>query len=260
MDSLKYVIYEKEDNIGFIKFNRPDVLNAINEDVLSEMVYAFTKADNDPQIRVIIFTGEGKAFVAGGDIPAMKAMSLMDGERFVYEGHSFLNKIENSRKVVIAALNGYTLGGGLEIALACDLRVAAEHAQLGLPEVTIGLYPGWGGTQRLARLVGVGVAKQLVFTGEKIPASEAKQLGIVNKVVPANELIDASINLAKQIINNSPIAVMQAKKAINNGSEISLEKALVLEAEAWLVNFATEDRIEGLRAFLDKDRPNYKGR
>lgn len=161
---------------------------------------------------------------------------------------------------MIAALNGYTLGGGLEIALACDLRVAAENVQLGLPEVSVGLYPGWGGTQRLARLVGVGNAKYLVFTGKRIPVSEAKQLGIVYEIVPEGEALQASIALAKKIIKNSPIAVMQAKKAINHGAEISLEKALVLEAEAWLVNFATEDRVEGLRAFVEKDKPDYKGK
>ncbi|MFC4025256.1 enoyl-CoA hydratase/isomerase family protein [Oceanobacillus longus] len=260
-NSLKYIIYEKKNNIAIITVNRPEVLNAINNQLLSELDYTVNVAEEDDDIRAIIITGSGeKAFMAGGDIAAMKEMSLMEGERFVYAGHTFLNKLENSRKTVIAALNGYTLGGGLEIALACDLRVADENVQLGLPEVTIGLYPGWGGTQRLARLVGTGVAKQLVFTGERITANEAKQLGIVNKVVSSGQVLEESLALANRILKNSPIAVMQAKKAINNGIEISLEKALVLEAEAWLVNFATEDRVEGMRAFVDKEKPNYKGR
>ena len=259
--SLEYIIYEKKNNIAIIKLNRPEVLNAINQQLFSELEYIVKVVEEDQEIRAIILTGMGdKAFVAGGDIAMMKEMTLMEGEKFVYAGQAFLNRLENSRKIVIAALNGFTLGGGLEIALACDLRIAAEHVQLGLPEVTVGVYPGWGGTQRLARLVGVGIAKQLVFTGDRIPASEAKQLGIVNKVVPKDQLMEESLALAERILKNSPIAVMQAKKAINHGVDLALEKALTLEAEAWLVNFATEDRVEGLRAFLDREKPNYKGR
>jgi enoyl-CoA hydratase/carnithine racemase len=189
----------------------------------------------------------------------MKRMSVLEGEKFVYRGQRVLSQIENCSKVVIAAINGYALGGGMELAMACDIRIASEKAKLGLPETCIGLYPGWGGTQRLVRLVGKGIAKELVFTGCHLSAEEAKELGIVNKVVKHENLMNHCYQLAEKILANSPIAVMQAKKAINQGSEISLDQGLVLEAEAWLVNFSTEDRVEGLTAFLEKRKPQYRG-
>lgn len=258
---MKYIDYKKSDKIAIITIDRPERLNAINFALTDELIETFSKAENDPEIRVVIITGKGeRAFIAGGDIGEMKEMSLLESERFVYNIQAFYNQIEFSRKIVIAALNGYTLGGGFELALACDLRIAAEHAELGLPEVSVGVFPGAGGTQRLVRLVGSGIAKQLIFTGERISAGEAKQLGIVNKVVPINELMDTSIQLANQIIKNSPLAVIQAKKAINHGRELPMEKASVLEAEAWIVTFATEDRMEGMQAFIEKREANYKGR
>lgn len=260
-NSFKYVQYETSNNIATITINRPEALNAIDNDVLNELEIAFESIESNDNIHVVIITGGGeKAFVAGGDIAAMKQMTLLEGEKFVYKGQRILSLIENSNKVVIAAINGYTLGGGMELAMACDIRVASEKAQLGLPEVCIGLYPGWGGTQRLVRLVGKGIAKELVFTGDRITALKAQDFGIVNKVVNHDELMKECTKLAEKIINNSPIAVMQAKKAINQGAEISLDKALALEAEAWLVNFATEDRVEGLSSFLEKRKPNYKVR
>lgn len=258
---MQYVKMKMMDGIAIVTIDRPDVLNAIDDNVLDELDAALTEIEQNDSVRVVIITGAGeKAFVAGGDIAAMKRMSLLEGEKFVYKGQGVLNKIENSNKVVIAAINGYALGGGTELALACDIRIASEKAQLGLPEVKIGLYPGWGGTQRLVRLVGKGIAKELVFTGERISAEEAKEIGLVNRVVKHDELIDECIKLARKILENSPIAVFQAKKAINQGSEISLSNALALEAEAWLVNFSTEDRVEGLSAFLEKRKPEYKGR
>lgn len=261
MESLFYVKTEIMDGIAIVTIDRQEALNAIDENVLDELDVTFSKIEQDHSIRVVIITGGGdKAFVAGGDIAAMRRMSLLEGEKFVYRGQSVLSKIEDSNKVVIAAINGYALGGGTELALACDLRIASEKAQLGLPEVTIGLYPGWGGTQRLVRLVGKGLAKELVFTGERISAQTAKEMGLVNRVVKHEELMDESIKFARKILANSPIAVFQSKKAINQGSEISQSNALALEAEAWLVNFSTEDRVEGLSAFLEKRKPDYKGR
>ena len=261
MKSLKYIQYQTLDGIATITINRPDALNAIDEVVLGELEKAFEEVEEDESVRVVIVTGGGeKAFVAGGDIAAMRKMSLLEGKKFVYNGQSVLSKIENCNKVVIAAINGYTLGGGMELALACDIRIASEKAQLGLPEVSIGLYPGWGGTQRLVRLVGKGIAKELVFTGDRITAQEAKDLRIVNRVVEHTELMNECHKMADIVIANSSIAIMQAKKAINQGSEISLDNALALEAEAWLVNFSTEDRVEGLSAFLEKRKPNYMGR
>ncbi|MGG2200073.1 enoyl-CoA hydratase/isomerase family protein [Paenibacillus validus] len=261
MQSFQYIRLENNSGLATIVLDRPETLNAINDAVLNELDQAFTMLERDDQARVVMITGGGdKAFVAGGDIAAMRQMSVLEGEKFVYRGQEVLKKIEDSRKVVIAALNGYTLGGGMELALACDIRIASEKAKLGLPEVCIGLYPGWGGTQRLVRLVGKGITKELVFTGERLSAEEAKELGLVNKVVKHEELLPYCRTLADKIIANSPIAVMQAKKAINQGSEISLDQALVLEAEAWLVNFSTEDRVEGLASFLEKRKPHYKGK
>ncbi|ALS23076.1 MULTISPECIES: enoyl-CoA hydratase/isomerase family protein [Paenibacillus] len=261
MQSFQYLRLENSSGLATIVLDRPETLNAINDAVLDELDQAFTMLERDDQTRVVMITGGGdKAFVAGGDIAAMRQMSVLEGEKFVYRGQEVLKKIEDSRKVVIAALNGYTLGGGLELALACDIRIASEKAKLGLPEVCIGLYPGWGGTQRLVRLAGKGIAKTLVFTGERISAEEARELGIVNKVVKHEELMTYCRTLAQKIMENSPIAVMQAKKAINQGSEISLDQALVLEAEAWLVNFSTEDRVEGLTSFLEKRKPHYQGK
>ncbi|WP_041089728.1 enoyl-CoA hydratase/isomerase family protein [Jeotgalibacillus soli] len=260
-NKFQYIKYEKDKGIATIMIDRPERLNAIDEIVLDELEEAFKMLDQDDQIQIAIITGGGdKAFVAGGDIDAMKRMNVMEGKKFVYRGQQVLNQIENCNKVVIAAINGYTLGGGMELALACDIRIASENAKLGLPEVCIGLYPGWGGTQRLVRLVGKGITKELVFTGNRLTAEEAKELGIVNKVVKHDELMFHCHQMAEKILTNSRIAVMQAKTAINQGSEISLTQGLALEAEAWLVNFSSEDRVEGLTAFLEKRSPQYQGK
>lgn len=259
--SWEYIKLEKEGKIAFITIDRPKTLNAIDSNVLKELNTAFDLLEDEPEIRVVILTGAGeKAFVAGGDIAAMRAMSPEEGHKFVYAGHALLRKIEKCNKVVIAMVNGYALGGGTEIAMACDLRIASEKARFGLPEVTIGLFPGWGGTQRMARLVGKGIAKELVFTGKQITAEEAYRIGLVNKVVPHKDLKAACIEMAKQIIANSPIAIRQAKKALNDGAEMSMDEGITYEAECWLVNFATSDRVEGLSAFLEKRKPEFQGK
>lgn len=252
------VRYEIEGPNAIITINRPKNLNAINEEVISDFLTILDEIEGNREIRTIIITGGGdKAFVAGGDIAAMKQMNLTEGERFVYLGQHFLDKIEKSKKVTIAAINGFALGGGTELALACDIRIALKEAKLGLPEVTIGLFPGWGGTQRLGRLVGTGIAKQLIFTGEQITASEAYRIGLVNQVVE-NNLLETCKSIGKKIARNSPLAVIQAKKALNHGLQVSQEQGLVIEAEAWLTNFATNDRVEGLSSFLEKRSPEYK--
>jgi enoyl-CoA hydratase len=259
----KYIklAFEEDGKVAILTIDRPETLNAVNMDVLKELDAAFDQLEADERLRVIIITGGGeKAFVAGGDIAAMRAMNLEEGHAFVYAGHALLKKIERSSKVTIAMINGYALGGGTEIAIACDLRVASEKARLGVPEVTIGLFPGWGGTQRLGRLLGLGLAKELVFTGQHITAQEAYRIGLVNKVVPHEELKDACLELARKIIANSPIAIRQAKKALNFGTDMSLDDGLTYEAECWLVNFATQDRVEGLSAFLEKRKPNFQGK
>ena len=253
MNNFKYLKTDVKNGVALIKIDRPKKLNAIDEHVLEELEIIFDNYEENDTIKVIIITGGGdKAFVAGGDIEAMRDMTVLEGEKFVYKGQGVLNKVEDSNKVVIAALNGYTLGGGMELALACDIRIASDRAQIGLPEVNIGLYPGWGGTQRLVRLVGKGIAKELVFTGDRITVQAGKEMGIINKVVEHERLIDTCKEMAEKISSNSSVAVMQAKKSINQGSDIPLHNALVLEAEAWLVNFSTEDRVEGLSAFLEK--------
>lgn len=254
------LLLEEDGSIVTITVNRPEKLNAIDELTATELLDAFRRLDARDQVRVVILTGAGdKAFVAGGDIAAMSRMTLQEGEKFVYLGHELTKTMERSNKVVIAAVNGYALGGGTEVAMACDIRIASERALFGLPEVTVGLFPGWGGTQRLGRLIGKGRAKELIFTGERLSAEEAYRLGLVNKVVPHNQLLDSARQLAERILGNSQIAIRQAKKALNEGLEVSQDQGLAIEAEAWLVNFATHDRVEGLRAFVEKRKPEWKG-
>lgn len=245
---------------ALVTFDRPGALNAIDADALEGLARALDRLEADDTARVVVLTGAGRAFVGGGDIAHMAALGPHEGERFVYRGQALLRRLERLPKVTVAAINGFALGGGLEIALACDLRVAAESAHLGLPEVTVGVIPGWGGTQRLARLVGRGVAKDLVLTGRRVAAAEALALGVVNRVVPGAALLDACRELAATIAGNSFVAVRQAKKALDEGADLGLDQGLVVEAEAWLVNFCSTDRVEGLRAFLEKRPPAYRGR
>lgn len=255
------LIVEGDAAIVTMTVNRPDKLNAIDERTAVELLDAFNRLDTQDEVRVIILTGAGdRSFIAGGDIAAMSRMSLQEGEKFVYLGHNLTKAIERSNKVVIAAVNGFALGGGSEIAMACDIRIASEKAQFGLPEVTVGLFPGWGGTQRLGRLIGKGRAKELIFTGERVSADEAYRLGLVNKVVHPEQLMPYTRQLAERILANSQNAIRQAKKALNEGLEVSLDQGLVIEAEAWLVNFSTADRVEGLTAFVEKRQPNFTNR
>ena len=256
-----FVETQLDGSIALVTIDRPKTLNAIDQNVLSELNDMLDQIEKNPEVRVLIITGGGnKAFVAGGDIDAMRQLNVLEALKFVYAGHSFLNRLEHLSCVVIAAVNGYALGGGTELALACDIRVASEKAIFGLPEVTIGLYPGWGGTQRLPRIIGTGKAKELIFTGDRINAEDALRVGLVNKVVPHDELLERCVEMAKKIISNAPIAVKQAKKVINEGIEVPLAQGLVIEAEGWVVNSAAEDRVEGLTAFLEKRKPNYLGR
>lgn len=243
-----------------VTFNRPEVLNAVDARMLDDLEEVLATLEADAGVRVVILTGAGRAFVGGGDVAHMAALSLDEGERFVYRGQALLRRLERLPQVTVAAINGYALGGGLEIALACDLRIAAESAELGFPEVSVGVIPGWGGTQRLVRLVGRGIAKDLILTARRLSAAEALTLGIVNRVVPLKRLLPACQELAGALMRNSFLAIHQAKKAIDEGAELSLDQGLVVEAEAWLVNFCSADRVEGLRAFVEKRRPVYRGR
>ncbi len=258
---LKNVIVEKENNIGIISINRPDALNALNSDTLSDIKTAIEQVKDDDEISIVIITGVGeKAFVAGADIKEMKDMTPLQARKFIHFGQGVFNDIDNLPKPTIAAVKGYALGGGCELALSCDMIIASEKAKFGLPEVTLGIHPGFGGTQRLPRLIGSAKAKELIFTGEMIDAQEALRIGLVNKVVPIGKVIDEAKALAQKILKNGPIAIRLVKSAINAGLNVPLEKGLAYEAETQGLAFATEDKKEGLEAFLEKRKPNFKGK
>jgi enoyl-CoA hydratase len=258
---LKNVIFEKDNNIGIISMNRPQALNALNYETLSDLKTACQTLGDDTDVGVIIITGVGeKAFVAGADIKEMKDMTPLEARNFMHFGQSVFNVIDNLPKPTIAAVNGYALGGGCELALACDMILASDKAKFGLPEVTLGIHPGFGGTQRLPRLVGSAKAKELIFTGEMIDANEAMRIGLVNKVVSQEELMGEAKTLAQKILRNGQLAIRLVKSAINAGLNVPLEKGLAYEAETQGLAFATEDKNEGLNAFLEKRKPNFKGK
>ncbi len=250
-----------EEGIAILKINRPKVLNALNRATLLEIQRALKELEKDPEVRVLIITGEGeKAFVAGADISEMAPMNPKEALEFSKLGHETLSLIEEFPSPVIAAVNGYALGGGLELVLACDIILASENARLGLPEVTLGICPGFGGTQRLPRLIGKARAKELIFTGEMIDAKKAYEFGIVNKVVPQDKLLDEAKEIARKIAKNGPLAVRAAKRLVEKGLETSLRSGEAMEIEAWANLFATEDQKEGMKAFLEKRKPEFKAR
>jgi len=258
---LKNVIYEKSEGIAIITINRPDALNALNAETIDEILQCLDDIAKDDNVRAVILTGAGpKAFCAGADIKAMKGMTALDARKLSQMGYKLCKAIENLEKPVIAAINGYALGGGLEVAMACDLRIASEKARMGQTEINIGLIPGWGGTQRLPRLVGKTLAKEMVFTGKMIDAQTAYQRGLVNKVVPPEQLMDAAKEMAKELASKAPVALKLSKMLINYGLETDLDTALVLEREAFGVVASTEDLQEGVSAFLEKRKPVFKGK
>jgi enoyl-CoA hydratase len=247
--------------IAVLVVDRAERLNAFDSSMVVEMSSALTRLNDDEAVRVVILTGAGeKAFISGGDVAEMRDLEFADADRFVYAGQELTRQIERMGKAIIAAVNGYALGGGTEIALACDIRIASDRAVFGLPEVTLGLLPGWGGTQRAVRLLGRGLALELILTGRRVTADEALRMGLVNRVVPAADLMSAAREIAALISSNSPVAVRQAKKAILRGSDASLEQGLTIEAEAWLYLIAHPDRREGLSALLEKRPPRWQRR
>jgi enoyl-CoA hydratase len=255
------ILYDKKANIAYITVNRPKVLNALNMATMEELRLAFTAAKEDPQVRVVIFTGAGeKAFIAGADVNELQKHNAVQGKEYTHRGQSVLDLIENLGKPVIACINGFALGGGCEIAMACTMRLASDNVKLGQPEVKLGIIPGYGGTQRLPRLVGKGIAMQLVLSGEMITAHEAYRIGLVNEVVPQAELIARAEAIAQKIVANAPLAVQYAMEAVNKGMEMSLPEALYLEATLFGVCCASEDKLEGTTAFLEKRAPNFKGK
>lgn len=254
---FKYLILEEDGSVLWAKFNRPPV-NALNTEFILEIERLFDHLNIRDEIRVVVLTGAGKTFVAGADIAEMSRFSALEARNFARNGHRTLQKIAQIEKVVIAAINGYALGGGCELALACDIRVMAEGAKIGQPEVNLGLLPGFGGTQRLARLVGPGIAKELILTGDQIDAQEAFRIGLVNKVTASEELIPYVSTLAKKIAEKGPTAVRLAKAAINHGLDTDLDTGCAYEIEAFGVCFASKEPAEGTRAFLEKRKPDWK--
>jgi enoyl-CoA hydratase len=258
----QYVVIDREDNVAIITINRPEKYNALNDEVVAEVGAALDELAADNDVRAIIITGAGdKAFVSGADIGMLRDLkSSPEGVANSRRGQAVALKIENLPKPVIAALNGYTLGGGLEFAMACDIRIAADTARLGQPEMNLGLSPGYGGTQRLPRIVGKGMAKLLIYTGDMIDAQEALRIGLVEKVVPLAELMDEAKALAKKLAAMSPLTLAVAKETINLGLEVDLERGLSIESLEFGVLCMTEDSKEGTLAFLEKRKPVFKGK
>jgi len=259
--SYENLLYEKDGNIVTLTINRPKVLNALNNKTLTELHRAFFEFRHDSDSRVLILTGAGdRAFVADADIAHMADLDQEGAEDFARLGQNLTTFIEAVPKAVIAAVNGFALGGGCELALSCDFILASERARFGQPEVNLGLIPGFGGTQRLARIVGRGVAKQLIFTGEIVKADRALDIKLANAVYPHDELLDRAREMARLIASKGPLAVGAAKRALNRGYDLALEVGLEFESMLFGSMFKTEDMREGTRAFLDKREPNFEGR
>jgi enoyl-CoA hydratase len=259
--NFENVLFEKKNSIAYVTVNRPKVLNALNMATMEDLRVAFHDIKNDASVRVVIITGAGeKAFIAGADIGELAKHDPVSAKAYTHRGQSVLNLIENLGKPVIACINGFALGGGCEIAMACTIRLASENAKLGQPEVKLGIIPGYGGTQRLPRLVGKGLAMQLVLTGEMISAQEAHRIGLVNEIVAAAELIPRAEAIAQKIIANAPLAVQYTMEAVNRGMEMPLAEGLFLEATLFGVSCATEDKKEGTTAFLEKRQAQFKGK
>lgn len=251
---MGFVTYEQDGFVGVVTINRPKALNALNSDVLKEIEATFDAIDLDTT-RAVVLTGAGdKSFVAGADIGEMSTLTKAEGEAFGKVGNDVFRKIETFPIPVIAAVNGFALGGGCEIAMSCDIRLCAENAIFGQPEVGLGITPGFGGTQRLARLVGAGKAKEMIYTAFNIKAEEAYRIGLVNAVYPQAELLDAAKKMAAKIAANAPIAVRACKKAINEGLDVDMDQAVVVEEKAFGSCFETEDQKAGMGNFLEKDK------
>lgn len=258
MDYQKLIV-ERQGRLGVVRINHPEALNALDTLVLRELGQAFDAFAADAGIDVVVLTGEGRAFVAGADIAEMSAMTAAEGKAFGRLGADVFRKIELLPQPVIAAVNGFALGGGCELAMACDIRIASAKAKFGQPEVGLGITPGFSGTQRLPRLVGLGKAKELIYTAAVIPADEALRIGLVNKVVAPEALMDEALALAATIASKARLAVRYAKEAINRGIETDIETGIAVEASLFGLCFATADQKEGMAAFLQKRKPDFTG-
>jgi enoyl-CoA hydratase/carnithine racemase len=259
--NLENVVYEKKGPIGYVTLNRPKVLNALNKATIHELRAAFEDARDDSAVRGVILTGAGeKAFAAGADIAEIANNTTVEAEQATRRGQALTDLIENLGKPVIAAVNGFALGGGCELAMACAVRVAAESAKFGQPEVKLGVIPGYGGTQRLPRLVGRGRALKLILSGDIIDAAEAYRIGLVDELVPAASLIERAETTLKKIIANAPLSVKYALEAVNKGLETSVAEGLLIEASLFAVCASTDDKKEGTSAFLEKRAPKFQGK
>ncbi len=256
----KHLLFEKTDGVAIITLNRPQVLNALNDRMLEELSALMDEIAGDNEIKALVITGGSNVFAAGADISFMSSISPLEAEKFIILAHEAINKVADLDKPVIAAIAGLALGGGCELALSCDLRIAAEGSQLGLPEINLGLYPGGGGTQRLARLVGPGWAKHLLMTGKPVDSKTAFQIGLITKIVPAENLIEESKKLAAELAAKSQTAMRLMKKAINYSEYVDLASGLLFEQKTWAFLMSTEDAHEGLTAFLEKRKPVFKGK
>ncbi len=256
---METILLEKENNLAVLTINRPKQLNAMNEQVLLEIENAYRELETNPAIRLVILTGAGpKAFVAGADIAVMRSFTPDQARAFARQGHATMNAIAGSRLITIAAINGLALGGGLELALACDMRIATKDALLGLPEVSLGLIPGFGGTQRLSRLTGSGVALEIILSGEMIGAERALAIGLVNRVCEGDELLAVTRTFAEKILHfRGPDAQRMARSLVYRGLDLPLDQALALEIESFANLFGQDESREGLSAFLEKRKPNF---
>lgn len=250
---LKNVVFEKQGNIGTVTINRPKALNALNSETLEDLDKVLQMLENDNDIYVVVLTGAGeKAFVAGADIAEMKDLNEEQGREFGILGNNIFRRLEKLQKPVIAAINGFALGGGCELAMSCDIRIASDKAKFGQPETGLGITPGFGGTQRLPRIVGLGKAKELLYTGDIIKADEALRIGLVNKIVPAENLSEEVMALANKIAANAPIAVKLCKDAVDRGMQVDIDSSILVEADDFGKCFLTEDQKEGMTAFLER--------
>lgn len=257
---FKNLLITKDQNVAILTINRPKALNALNTELLNELDMAFDNLETDPEVFVIILTGEGKAFVAGADIGEMKDKSPEEAREFGMLGSKVFRKLELMDKTVIAAVNGFALGGGCELAMSCDIILAGEKAKFGQPEVGLGITPGFAGTQRLPRIVGIKKAKELILTGDMIGAEEAGKIGLVNHVVPQEELMTKAIEMAKNIASKGQIAVRYAKSAINRGIETDMDTGNAIETDLFALCYANEDQKEGMAAFLEKRKAEFKNK
>jgi len=254
------ILFEKKGSTACITVNRPQAMNALNKATIGELIEAMTNARNDPDVKGVIVTGAGKAFVAGADINELARLDAQTAEQSTGVGQGLMSLVENLGKPVIAAVNGFALGGGCELAMACTIRIASEHAKFGQPEVKLGVIPGYGGTQRLPRLIGKGRALQLILTGQVIDATEALRVGLVNEVVPADALLVRAQEILDTIAANAPLATRLALEAVNGGLNAPLLEALLIERSMFAVCSSSADKREGTAAFLAKRKPDFQGR